>query len=133
MMPITGGSAVALTQDMAWNTEPVFSPDGKQIAFISDRHGADNIWLMDLDTGNVHPVTTETRHLLHNPAWSPDGNYLVGKQSHMSARSIAAGSIWMYHRSGGAGIEVKERLHGKKSQKNIAEPIYSRDGRYDST
>lgn len=129
-MPINGGKATALTGDMAWNTEPVFSPDGKTIAFISDRKVGDNIWLMNTDGTDLRQVTKESRHILHNPEWSPDGNYLVGKQGHMSGRSIAAGSIWMYHKSGGTGVEVRERLHGKKSQKNVAEPIYSPDGQY---
>lgn len=129
-MPITGGEAKPLVKDMAWNIEPKFSPDGKQIAFISDRKGADNIWVMDADGTNLKQVTKEKHAYLHNPYWSPDGDYILGKQSHMSGRSIGAGSIWMYHKSGGEGIEIRERLHGKNSQKTIAEPAYSPDGRY---
>lgn len=129
-MPVKGGEATALTNDVAWNFQPKFSPDGKTIAFISDRKGGDNIWLMDVDGSNFKQVSKEKHHIVHNPYWSPDGNYILGKQGHMSQRSIAAGSIWMYHKSGGKGIEVRERLHGKKSQKNIAEPAFSADGRY---
>ncbi|MEX0916144.1 MAG: amidohydrolase, partial [Wenzhouxiangellaceae bacterium] len=36
----------------------------------------------------------------------------------------------LYHRSGGGGVELVERLHGEQSQKNIAEPAFSPDGRY---
>lgn len=129
-MDINGGEAKALTADMAWNIEPRFSPDGKQIAFISDRAGADNIWLMDADGSNLKQITKEKHHILHNPYWSPDGNYILGKQSHMTGRSIGAGSIWMYHKSGGEGVEVRARLHGAASQKTIAEPSFSPDGRY---
>jgi Tol biopolymer transport system component len=42
-----GGDAKALTQDFAWNIHPTISPDGKQIAFISDRDGLSNVWVMD--------------------------------------------------------------------------------------
>jgi Tol biopolymer transport system component/imidazolonepropionase-like amidohydrolase len=129
-MSIDGGEGKALTSDMAWNFQPRFSPDGKTLAFISDRKGGDNIWLMDVDGTNFRQVSKEKHHIVHNPNWSPDGNYLVGKQSHMTARSVAAGSIWMYHKSGGKGLEVRERLHGKKSQKTVAEPAFSTDGRY---
>jgi Tol biopolymer transport system component/imidazolonepropionase-like amidohydrolase len=129
-MPLDGGKAKALTSDMAWNSEPVYSPDGQSIAFISDRKGGDNIWVMDTDGSNLKQVTKEDKHIVHNPSWSPDGNYLLGKQGHMTGRSIAAGSIWMYHKSGGKGVEVRERLHGKQSQKNVAEPVYSTDGRF---
>lgn len=129
-MDIKGGEAKPLTNDMAWNTEPRFSPNGKQIAFISDREGGDNIWLMDIDGKNLKKITDEKHAILHNPYWSPDGNYILGKQSHMTGRSIGAGSIWMYHKTGGKGVELRERLHGKDSQKTIAEPAFSPDGRY---
>ena len=41
-LPIEGGKATAITQGMAWDIQPRFSPDGSQIAFISDRDGGDN-------------------------------------------------------------------------------------------
>ncbi len=129
-MSIKGGEAKALTSDMAWNFQPRFSPDGKTLAFISDRKGGDNIWLMDVDGSNLRQISKEKHNIVHNPYWSPDGNYILGKQGQMTGRSIAAGSIWMYHKSGGKGLEVRERLHGKVSQKNIAEPAFSPDGRY---
>ena len=43
-LPIEGGKATAITQGMAWDIQPRFSPDGSQIAFISDRDGGDNVW-----------------------------------------------------------------------------------------
>lgn len=127
---IKGGTAEALTSDLAWNFQPRFSPDGRQIAFVSDRDGAENLWLMDADGGNLVQVTKERDHLLHNPAWSPDGDYIAARKGYVSQRSIPAGTIWLYHRGGGSGIEVVERLHGAQSQKNIAEPDFSPDGRY---
>lgn len=48
----------------------------------------------------------------------------------MSSRSIPAGEIWMYHRTGGSGIVIKERENGKIEQQNIADPAFSPDGRY---
>lgn len=127
---IDGGEAEALTADIAWNFQPRFSPDGRSIAFISDRDGAENLWIMDADGGNPVQVSKERDHLLHNPAWSPDGDYLAARKGYVSRRSIPAGSIWLYHRGGGSGVELIERLHGTQSQKNIAEPNFSPDGRY---
>ncbi|MCC5861596.1 MAG: PD40 domain-containing protein [Gammaproteobacteria bacterium] len=127
---VEGGEAEALTDGIEWNFQPRYSPDGRHIAFISDRDGAENIWIMDADGSNPLQVSREREHLLHNPAWSPDGDYIAARKGYVSQRSIPAGAIWMYHRGGGGGVELVERLHGERSQKNIAEPNFSRDGRY---
>src|SRR3981081_2993887 len=48
-MGASGGKAECLTQDsgVALNMNPRFSPDGKTVAFVSDRKGQNNLWLMD--------------------------------------------------------------------------------------
>jgi Tol biopolymer transport system component len=127
---IDGGDAVALTEDIAWSFQPRYSPDGSEIAFISDRGGAENIWIMKADGSDPVQVTRETEHLMHNPAWSPDGQYIAARKGYVSTRSIPAGAIWMYHRSGGGGVELVARTHGDQSQKNIAEPYFSPDGEH---
>lgn len=129
-VPVDGGTAEALTDGIEWNFQPQYSPDGKHIAFISDRSGSDNIWIMNADGSDPVQVSDESDHLLHNPAWSPDGEFIAARKGYVSMRSIPAGSIWMYHRSGGNGVELVERLHGEQSQKNIAEPAFSPDGKY---
>ncbi|MCF2859685.1 amidohydrolase family protein [Pseudoalteromonas sp. SMS1] len=129
VMPIAGGKATALTNDRAWNFQPKFSPDGKHIAFISDRAGAENLWVMDVNGENLRQVSDETHNLIHNPSWSPDGQYIAVKQGQVTGRTIPGGSIRMYHISGGQGVLVRERLHGAKSQKNVAEPVFSTDGK----
>src|SRR5918992_1702885 len=48
LMPIDGGAASPIEAGPAFDMQPRFSPDGKQIAFASDRNGATNIWTMDL-------------------------------------------------------------------------------------
>lgn len=130
-VPIDGGDATALTQDIAWNFQPTFSPDGSQIAFISDRGGADNLWVMDADGDNLRQVSKETANIVHNPAWSPDGQYLAAKKSFMGSRSIAGGEIWMFHAgSQGGGLQLTERPFGDEDQKNQADPAFSHDGRF---
>jgi Tol biopolymer transport system component/imidazolonepropionase-like amidohydrolase len=127
---MAGGEAKALTSGIPWNMQAKFSPDGKKIVFISDRNGADNIWVMNADGSDPKEVTKERNHLLHTPSWSPDGQWIVARKGYVSTRSIPAGAIWMYHISGGDGLEVVERSHGEQSQKNISEPTFSPDGRY---
>lgn len=125
-----GGKATALTADFGWNIEPAISPNGSQIAFISDRGGISNIWVMDSNGENLRQVSKEKNNLIHSPKWSPDGNYLVATKGIMSSRSIPAGEIWMYHINGGDGLKIKGRVNGKSDQQNIADPAFSHDGKY---
>ncbi|MCP3962601.1 MAG: amidohydrolase family protein [bacterium] len=129
-IPIGGGDATPLTSGIAWDFQPRFSPDGSAVAFVSDRGGANNLWVMDADGSDPKAVTEEKEHLVHNPSWSPDGEYLVAKKDFTSQRSIAAGEIWLFHTGGGGGLQVTERPHGPEDQKTMAEPSFSPDGRY---
>ena len=129
-VPIGGGEATALTHGIEWNYQPRFSPDGSQIAFVSDRAGGDNLWIMNADGSDAHAVTDEAEHLVHNPAWSPDGDYLVGRKGYYSTRSIPAGEIWMFHHGGGNGVNLVKRPNAESDQKNRSEPSFSPDGKY---
>lgn len=67
-----------LTDDPAEDTDPAFSPDGRSLAFISDRtDGAPRLHIMDADGSNVRivPGGPGTEH--RGPEWSPDGARLV--------------------------------------------------------
>ena len=48
-MPIAGGTPTRIAEGLAYEQQPRFSPDGRRIAFISDRGGGDNIWIMNAD------------------------------------------------------------------------------------
>lgn len=130
LVPIEGGKARQLTQGIAYDFQARFSPDGRSVAFISDRKGGDNIWIMDLASGKLRQVSKETNQSVHSPAFSPDGQYLAVRKGTVSTRSISGGEIWIYHVQGGDGSVVRELMHGKGTQKNITDPAYSRDGRY---
>ncbi|MFQ5694370.1 MAG: TolB family protein, partial [Terriglobia bacterium] len=45
-LPLEGGQATRISDDMAFDSQPRFSPDGQRIAFLSDRDGAENLWIM---------------------------------------------------------------------------------------
>ena len=71
-----GGAPRQITHDGEANQRPRWSPDSKRIAYISDRGGSSQIWLMDPDGGNAKQVTnlsTEADGVL----FSPDGKNLV--------------------------------------------------------
>ncbi len=54
---MTGGVAQRLTVHPAYDFAPIWSPDGKKIAFTSDRHGNDDVFVLHLDTGAVQRLT----------------------------------------------------------------------------
>lgn len=85
-IPMSGGAAKAITSGIAWDMQPRYSPNGKWIAFTSDRSGGDNLWVMDRDGSNPKQVSKETFRLLNQPAWSPDSEYLVGRKHFTSER-----------------------------------------------
>jgi tricorn protease len=57
LAPIAGGVAQRLTVHPAYDFAPIWSPDGKKIAFTSDRHGNDDVFVLHLDTGAVQRLT----------------------------------------------------------------------------
>jgi Tol biopolymer transport system component len=129
-MPISGGKAEPLVKGFEWNMQPTFSPDGKKIAFLSDRDGMINVWTMNADGSDLQQITKEASNTIHTPTWSPDGQYIAVTKGVMSSRSIAAGEIWIYHHTGGSGTKIQSGSYGAFNQKNISDPKFSPDGKY---
>jgi tricorn protease len=76
IVPTTGGSARPLTQNPAKDSLPKFSPDGKEIAFISDREGTPQVFVMSATGGTPRQVTFHTAGFtLHE--WAPDGIHVL--------------------------------------------------------
>src|SRR5690606_4489877 len=126
-LPISGGKAKRLTRGAAWDVQPRFSPDGRELAYTSDRGGGNNLWRMPLDGGEATQVSKEDFRLLNNPAWTPDGQFLIGRKHFTSERSLGAGELWMYHRAGGKGLQLTKQ---KNDQQDLGEPALSADGHY---
>jgi imidazolonepropionase-like amidohydrolase/Tol biopolymer transport system component len=129
LLPIAGGEAKPLTSGGAWDEQPRWSPDGRRIAFTSDRAGGDNLWVVNTDGSKARQITKETFRLLNSPAWTPDGRFVAGRKHFTSTRSAGAGEIWLYHADGpaGEGIQMTKR---RTEQKDEGEPAFSPDGRY---
>lgn len=127
VLPIAGGEAKALTHSIAWEMQARFSPDGKQIAYMSDAAGGDNIWVMNSDGSNAHEVSKESFRLMNNPVWHPNGQFIAGRKHYSGTRSLGSGEIWMFHTQGGAGVQLNEKANW---QKDLGEPAFSPDGRY---
>ena len=75
-LPVEGGTAEQLTFGPYYDTDPVFSPGGSRVAFVSDRDGSEgNVFVLELATGQITQVTHEP--WAGRPTWTPDGKGMV--------------------------------------------------------
>ena len=75
VIPAAGGIAVRLTNDPATEAGPVWSPDGTRVAFVSDRSGANGVYVMQSDGSNVVRIDPDVPG--ESPTWSPTGDRIA--------------------------------------------------------
>lgn len=79
-VPAAGGRATLLVGHDAEEGRPLFSPDGDRLAFLSDREGSDDVYLLDLENGRVRRLTfTSGDESLSG--WSRDGSWIYFSSS----------------------------------------------------
>ena len=101
-LDIDSGETAVITSGMGFDSQPVVSPDGSKIAFISDRDGKDNLWIANIDGGNPIKLSNETYAALISPTWNPDGqNIVVTKR----AREI---ELVQFNLDGGTGVVIEQ-------------------------
>ena len=120
LLPITGGEAKRITEGLAFDSHPKFSPDGKSLLFLSDRSGGNNAWIMDLEKGDSTQVTKGNNDNMQSAEWTPDGQYIVTSQGGRNLK------LHLYHRDGGAGAQLIKEPETMKA----VEPAFGPDGRY---
>ena len=82
------GSGVArLTDDPAYDGMPAWSPDGTQLAFVSERSGAAQVYRMDANGDNVRQLTTDLQN--DQPIWLPGGEQIA-------VRSTDGQGLWWW-------------------------------------
>lgn len=86
LLPIAGGTAVPLLAGRDWDQAPRFSPDGRAVAFVSDRAGIENVWIVPLATKRPERVTNFEEPVAGTPSWSPDGRELLFGLRSVSSR-----------------------------------------------
>ena len=87
-VPAQGGTAVQLTTQTSYEANPVWSPDGKQIAFASDRNGNFDIFIMPADGGAARRLTYHSASEIPS-AFTPDGKYVFFSASIQDPASTA--------------------------------------------
>jgi Tol biopolymer transport system component len=128
----SGGAARPILRGLAFESQPVFSPDGRQFAFVSDRSGASNLWIANIDgTGLRQLSRDEGAAVYSSPAWSPDGRSVyVSRLIHADL----AFEMYLYDLDGGSGIQlVKAKPKGDEGfdrRINALGAAPSPDGRY---
>jgi Tol biopolymer transport system component len=102
------------------DTSPEFSPDGKKIAFVSNRSGDLEIWVCDSDGSNPVQLTSFRGPNVSTPRWSPDG----GRIAFDSDAEGKQFDIWVINASGGKPKRMTT------DPANDGNPSWSRDGRW---
>jgi Tol biopolymer transport system component len=120
---LRGGEAAPLTTGIAFDGQPRYSPDGKWVAFTSDRDGAENVWMMNLATKETRQVTKLKDKNVISPEWTPDGKYIVATIGDIVFKP---GKLWMFHVDGGTGIQL---LKAPENQLTVG-AAFGDDGRH---
>ena len=104
-VPAAGGDARLLVADAADDRRPLFSPDGRSLAFVSTRTGGGDVYVLSLETGRVRRLTWDDG-LEQLDAWSRDGAWLYFRST---SRDIAGmNDIYRVPLTGGTAMLVSE-------------------------
>lgn len=99
-LPIEGGKATRITNGLAFDTHPKFSPDGKELLIVSDRSGGPNAWILDLESGDSTQVTKGNDFFMEDAEWTNDGQYIISTKGGRNSK------LFLNHKSGGKGVEL---------------------------
>ena len=117
--PIEKGVTRNLTRTSRYHDKAArWSPDGRKIAFITDRTGEEELWLVNQDgSGEPEQLTHGGKAMRYTPAWSPDGERI--------AFSDKDGKLWVLTLDGRKLVEVADEPRGR-----LNEYIWSPDGAF---
>lgn len=121
-LPSSGGSTgapVRFLSSTRFEDSPTYAPNGRRIAFSSNRDGVRQIWVADVDGSNPVALTNFAGGVAGSPKWSPDAQTIV-----FDARPEGLADIYSISAQGGA----PRRLTDHPAEDHL--PCYSTDGRW---
>jgi tricorn protease len=118
VVDVQGGKAQQLTTNASYETAPIWSPDGKQIAFASDRNGNFDVYLVSAEGGVPQRITTNSASELPL-AFSPDGKEIYfSAQIQKAAENVQFASGWITEL-------YKVSIEGGRPEQVVAVPVCS--------
>ena len=128
-----GGKPANLTKDVAFDTDPAWSPDGTQLAYASDKGGAMmDLWVHDIKTGTARQITHIATSAL-GPTWSPDGKRIafldvdgIWGRATPSVVDVATGTITKLHEPIFAPGNPTWSADGKRIAMTVLQPYSAR-------
>ncbi|MBI1826796.1 MAG: PD40 domain-containing protein [Planctomycetes bacterium] len=126
-----GSERRQLTNDIYKDRGPAWSPDGKRLAFYSDRSGKYEIWTINFDGSNLTQLSRTTDSSITFPRWSRDGSRLFFSAGHSQAVIMNPNRPW--------GEQTPEQLFPADLPNGFTSTSWSADGRsiagymYDAT
>jgi TolB protein len=130
---IDSGSAVQLTDGPGYDYQPDWSPNAKNIIYVSYQKDAMELWLLDLATGRSHQLTSEGAVNVE-PRWSPDGRRIVfvstlyNKRFHIFRADVNNGKLENVVRLTGETKSTLPRYYYSAYDMEIS-PVWARDAK----
>ncbi len=118
VMNAGGSGLIRLTDHPARDIDPTWSPDGRWIAFASNREAAFDIYMVSVDGGEITRLTANSDIFQTSPAWSPDGALIA-----VEANTGRDQGIFLIRTDGGAGARLT------KNPDFDIDPAWSPDGK----
>jgi imidazolonepropionase-like amidohydrolase/Tol biopolymer transport system component len=130
VVAVEGGRATAITSGLSFESQPRFSPDGKQMVYVSDRSGSNNLWISKADGSGSRQLTSDANAVFVSPTWTLDGRYVLTSRMKPNAYRSPL-ELWMYDVQGGSGLPVPEATTSENPvRKDDVGVVASPDGRY---
>lgn len=130
-LPAKGGKAHPVLEGLAFETQPVFSPDGRWIAFVSDRSGADNLWIARPDGSAPRRISDrDDDTVLTSPEWSADGRAIFVSRYRADLNNY---ELWRHTLSGEAELIAPIRATPAAARTGFQSTLgasASRDGKW---